>query len=309
MHPFYNVLKIKKTYILVSVWAAVTVATSLSITSTVLLIIETSNPSHALSLEGEINDVTMIKSGILASSLELFGEATKSSQAINELNSPETSLNLELQGIFIAEKSQRSSAIIGEDKKKGQLFLVGDNIFGKGKIIAIKEGYVLISRNGRNERIVFADHRFRTKKNNTSQLNSGVNENQIRKTENTPKAIVKTSDQKIVKTAVENNLTTQSNIKEKILNKPSEALSDLGVTRVSGGEIGYKIDRNADKRILQAGLQEGDRILSINGQMLDNGVAEQDIARQAMSAGRLRVEVARGERRFFLTVPVPRKND
>ena len=93
------------------------------------------------------------------------------------------------------------------------------------------------------------------------------------------------------------------------MSRPSEALSELGVTRVGSGERGYKIDRNADKRILQAGLQEGDRILSINGQMLDNGIAEKDIARQAMSAGRLRVEVARGERRFFLTIPVPRKND
>ena len=93
------------------------------------------------------------------------------------------------------------------------------------------------------------------------------------------------------------------------MNRPSETLSELGVTRISTGEIGYKIDRNADKRILQAGLQEGDRILSINGQVLDSGMAEKDIARQAMSTGRLRVEVARGERRFFLTVPVPRSKN
>ena len=53
----------------------------------------------------------------------------------------------------------------------------------------------------------------------------------------------------------------------------------------------------------------GDRILSINGQTLDNGLSEKDIARQAMSAGRLRVEVARGERKFFLTVPVPGNSD
>ena len=53
----------------------------------------------------------------------------------------------------------------------------------------------------------------------------------------------------------------------------------------------------------------GDRILSLNGQTLDNGLSEKDIARQAMSAGRLRVEVARGERKFFLTVPVPGSSD
>ena len=106
-----------------------------------------------------------------------------------------------------------------------------------------------------------------------------------------------------------NNATNQIYIKEKFLNSPSEALSELGVTRINSKESGYRIDKNADKRILQAGLEIGDRILSINGQILDSGMAEKDIARQAMSAGRLRIEIARGERRFFLTVPVPGKND
>jgi len=106
------------------------------------------------------------------------------------------------------------------------------------------------------------------------------------------------------------NPTNQVDMKEKFMNKPSEALNELGVTRIGNGdEKGFKINRNADKRILQAGLQVGDRILSINGQTLDNGLSEKDIARQAMSAGRLRVEVARGERKFFLTVPVPGNSD
>ena len=309
MHVFEHLLKIKKAYIVILIWALVTVLISLSITNTVLLIIETSNPPHALSLEEENKDLTVLKSGNLASSLKLFGGATKSNQATNDLSSPETSLNLELQGIFVAEKATRSSAIIGENQKKGQLFLIGDNIFGKGKILAINEDYVLISRNGRKERIVFSDHQFRTKKNSSSLLKSDLEENKTSKKADIPTTIVSKLDQKILKKTVGNNLTNQINMKEKFMNRPSETLSELGVTRISTGEIGYKIDRNADKRILQAGLQEGDRILSINGQVLDSGMAEKDIARQAMSAGRLRVEVARGERRFFLTVPVPRRDD
>ena len=309
MHVFEHPLKIKKAHILIVTWAVVTIIISLSITSTVLLIIETSNPPRALSLEGDSKDLIVLKSGNLASSLELFGETAKLNQTSNDLNSPETSLNLELQGIFIAEEAQRSSVIIGEGKKKGQLFLIGDDIFGKGKIIAINEAYVLISRNGRKERIVFSDHEFRTKKNNRSQPELDKKENQNRKTENISKTIELTSEQKIIKKTVGNTATNQIDIKEKFLNSPSEALSELGVTRINSKESGYRIDKNADKRILQAGLEIGDRILSINGQTLDSGMAEKDIARQAMSAGRLRIEIARGERRFFLTVPVPRKND
>ena len=86
---------------------------------------------------------------------------------MNQVSSPETSLNLELQGIFVAEDPRESTAIIGENKKKGRLFLVGDNIFGKGKIIAISEDYVLINRNGRREKIVFSDQKFRTKNGNS----------------------------------------------------------------------------------------------------------------------------------------------
>ena len=309
MHVFEHLLKIKKAYIVILIWALVTVLISLSITNTVLLIIETSNPPHALSLEEENKDLTVLKSGNLASSLKLFGGATKSNQATNDLSSPETSLNLELQGIFVAEKATRSSTIIGENQKKGQLFLIGDNIFGKGKILAINEDYVLISRNGRKERIVFSDHQFRTQKNSSSLLKSDLEENKTNKKADIPTTVVSKLDQKILRKTVGSNLANQINMKEKFMNRPSEALSELGVTRISTGEIGYKIDRNADKRILQAGLQEGDRILSINGQVLDSGMAEKDIARQAMSAGRLRVEVARGERRFFLTVPVPRSDN
>ena len=74
---------------------------SLSITNTVLLIIETSNPSHVLSLEEENKDLTVLKSGNVASSLKLFGGATKSNQATNDSSSPETNLNLELQKLHI----------------------------------------------------------------------------------------------------------------------------------------------------------------------------------------------------------------
>ena len=55
-----------------------------------------------------------------------------------------------------------------------------------------------------------------------------------------------------------------------------------------------------------AGLQPGDMILSINGRPV--GVASSDTAlmAQVMASSRVRVEVKRGPRRFFLTVPVPK---
>merc|ERR1711965_890517 len=85
-----------------------------------------------------------------------------------------------LQGIFIAEDPRESTAIIGENQRKGKLFLVGDNIFSKGKIIAISEGYVLINRNGRRERIVFSDQKFRVTNGNSVLPGSETTKNGIK---------------------------------------------------------------------------------------------------------------------------------
>ena len=310
MIAFPYLRRIKKAYILIAVWAATTVIVSLSLTNTVLLIFETANLPNALKLEEETQELTVLKSKKLASSIELFGETVKSSQILNQVNSPETSLNLELQGIFIAEDPRESTAIIGENQKKGKLFLVGDNIFSKGKIIAISEGYVLINRNGRRERIVFSDQKFRTTGVNSVLPGSESTKTGIKDLAKIANAIPPSIRKKTTRERAAKNPTNQINMKERFMNTPSEALYELGVTKIGNGdEKGFKVDRNADKRILQAGLQVGDRILSINGQTLDNGLSEKDIARQAMSAGRLRVEVARGERKFFLTVPVPGNSD
>ena len=58
--------------------------------------------------------------------------------------------------------------------------------------------------------------------------------------------------------------------------------------------------------IRQAGLQPGDVVLSVNGKAV--GVASSDgaLIDQVMNSSRVRAEVQRGNRRFFLTVPVPK---
>ena len=88
---------------------------------------------------------------------------------------------------------------------------------------------------------------------------------------------------------------------------PAGTLNEVGITPVSSGESkGYRVGDNAQAIIKQAGLQAGDVILSVNGRPV--GVAANDSAlmQQVMASSRVRVEVQRGTRRFFLTVPVPK---
>ena len=101
------------------------------------------------------------------------------------------------------------------------------------------------------------------------------------------------------------NVITQ--YQEKLRRDLQGTLSKAGITPVSTGESsGYKVGADAQGAIKQAGLQPGDVILSINGKPV--GVASSDSAlmAQVMASSRVRVEVQRGARRFFLTVPVPK---
>ena len=108
-----------------------------------------------------------------------------------------------------------------------------------------------------------------------------------------------------------NNKTTNNNTltqyQEKFRNDLHGTLSEAGIIPVSIGESnGYKVGADAQAAVKQAGLQPGDMILSINGSPV--GVASNDTAlmAQVMASSRVRVEVQRGTRRFFLTVPVPK---
>ena len=56
----------------------------------------------------------------------------------------------------------------------------------------------------------------------------------------------------------------------------------------------------------QAGLQEGDVVLSVNGQSASSVMGSQNLMNQVMQSERARVEVQRGQRRFVVTVPIPK---
>jgi len=94
---------------------------------------------------------------------------------------------------------------------------------------------------------------------------------------------------------------------EKIRQNPGAVLSELGMSPVSDGEAkGYKVGGSISQSTLtQAGLQQGDVILSVNGKPVGNAMNDSAMIEQAMASKRVRVEVQRDTRRFFLTVPVP----
>jgi general secretion pathway protein C len=96
-----------------------------------------------------------------------------------------------------------------------------------------------------------------------------------------------------------------SALQKRISADPAGLLTELGVSAVeSGSNKGYRIGNEASQQALaQAGLQSGDVVLSVNGQPVGNVINDQNLINQAMNSPRVRVEVQRDERRFFVTVP------
>jgi general secretion pathway protein C len=87
---------------------------------------------------------------------------------------------------------------------------------------------------------------------------------------------------------------------------PQGALAEVGVEPVADGSAaGYRIgDQVPAARLSSVGLRPGDLILSVNGQAVGN--VEQDRAQlqDIVDAGSARLEIQRGDRRFFVTTRI-----
>ena len=94
---------------------------------------------------------------------------------------------------------------------------------------------------------------------------------------------------------------------QRLQEDPAGLLAELGLSAVSPTEArGYHLGAAAAQPLLQqAGLQAGDVILSVNGVALGQALQDSALIQQVLDAGLVRVEVQRGERRFFLTAPIP----
>ncbi|MEJ2743875.1 MAG: type II secretion system protein N, partial [Gammaproteobacteria bacterium] len=77
------------------------------------------------------------------------------------IKAPETKLNLELHGVFVAEDPKRSSAIIAEMRGRGGdddklLYAIGDALPGNATLERVYSDRIILRRNGRVETLKFS---------------------------------------------------------------------------------------------------------------------------------------------------------
>jgi general secretion pathway protein C len=94
-----------------------------------------------------------------------------------------------------------------------------------------------------------------------------------------------------------------SAIRDQVDADPAAALDALGISPVEeGGASGYRLCNLAQSPYLsQTGLQPGDVIVSVNGRPVGDLNQDRMEIDNVLAQGSARLEVQRGNRRFFVT--------
>ena len=286
---------------------------SLSIASTVSFVLEAMTPP-AFNVSPVTESRTSTFDGPKVSGLDLFGKYDENANLSQVVNAPETKLNLELQGVFIAEDENLSTAIVAQKSKQGELFRIGDRLPGNVTLAAVNADHVLIKRGTVLEKLAFSDSPLRFAVGSRKAGDEGSEEG-----EGNDEGDASLLPGAIDPAAIPAQLPYEqaappSTLREALLHyrdmaarNPQAAMTELGISAVSSTEAsGYRLGHQTDQPALQGvGLQSGDVVLSVNDHPVGQVKNDLALVQQLMASSHVRVEVQRGSRRFFVTVPVP----
>jgi len=250
-------------------------------------LVESARP--AASSGPEVMDVEQI------AALNLFGTPRSGTGGFDVDRAPDTELDLELFGIFHARQPETSVAIIGSRGDAGQAYREGDPIFGNAKVAEIRRDVVLINRAGLMEALRFSDEPTLT----FNQGPAATLEKGIRGQEGPLVA----SNAGVGKVETDDLTESIETFRDRLEQDPDGTLRAVGLEAVSvDGDTVYRIGRGAASRQLgRTGLQPGDTILSIDGRPLAEVRQSPGAFGDLLVSGSARLEIQRGQRRFFLT--------
>lgn len=212
----------------------------------------------------------------------LFGKApTEAEQAAASEPAVETRLPLNLLGVFVAEEAEGSAAIIAEKGNAGRLYGVGAKVPGNATLSAVQADQVVLLRAGARETLKFP------------KMKAFEHRKVVAATTTPTKASAPTPGgaQDFV-----------AAYRERLAERPEQVEQLLDELEVEAASGGYRVgDLSALPYVSRIGLASGDLVLSINGLAVGDLNADQLALQDLLAAGDLRIEVQRGERRFFVT--------
>lgn len=224
----------------------------------------------------------------------LFGRAPDDEQAGALQPTAETRLPLTLQGVFVTEPTSDSAAIIARKGQAGRLYVIGDELPGNATLRAVQAEQVILLRAGQHETLTFPETKpFRRVRPPSPDASANP----------LPPAKAKPGDERSPESAEE----WVERYRERLNDNPEQLLEALSIAPVSRGEAaGYRVGNLANLPYLsQTGLLASDLILSVNGRLVGDEQADRSSINNLLDSGSVRIEVQRGERRFFVTTSLP----
>ncbi len=212
----------------------------------------------------------------------LFGQVSRQTVVATPVKvqeAPESSLNYKLRGIYYSADIALASVIIQKNSKKTNFYRLGDEIDHKIYIDQIKEDHILISRQGRLEKLILEK----------------------------PKANIKRAS-----AATINRKTTRSNTASaKVLQSYKRRYSDNPLALAkrfqaipvaeNGKNIGYKLKALRGERLLKKlDLQSEDVFVAVNGIGLDKPFQALDALKSLTTAENVSLTVLRNGNRQTL---------
>lgn len=210
------------------------------------------------------------------SSLNLFGQAAVLPAGAVATNAPDTSLQLRLAGVFVSPDPGNSSAIVAEQSQPtGKLYRINESLPGGATLEAIYEDRILIRRGAGNTEVL----RFEK----TGLLDG------LPAATTTPRL---SGGAVPVAAAAPDVRSLLNDAADAMSRSPVSFLQNMGL-RVSSR--GYEVSSDTPEQIRQAaGLQPGDKLLSVNGQQLGNLRTDRQMLESLRNGGTARVEIQRG---------------
>ena len=282
------------------------------IVDTIFFVMENANPMGT-SLQSKLKKTSSIPlKPIDFASLGLFGDIRE--EEIPELiYAPNTQLALELLGVFKSGNSKQSIAVVAQRGNSGKVYRIGDRLPGNAILDSVHSQFILINRGSRLEKLMFKEQNFigtsgnRKIKASTEIVKSDTYEEDKERIESTVN-----ERRKIQENAASTNSSPGEKILqmikthgEKVINSPSEVFGQDSIDLVEEDSLrGYRLN-SSNTMLSKTGLQSGDIIVAINGIPLGGDKSDAVVLAQALAQKRARIEIKRGTKKLFLTVPIP----
>lgn len=194
------------------------------------------------------------------------------------VDAPDTTLNLELKGIFASELDGESRALIASGRGEEKAYAVGDELSRGTDIYEIYADRVILDRGGRLETLRLDKDKAGSSATAAPTRTAGSN-----------------ATRGSVRTVEASN--TLLNIRETLLADPSKASQYLRVQPAyNAGQLrGYRIYPGRNRSLFnEAGLRPGDLVTELNGTRLDNPAQALQMLGTLSQATSLSVVILRG---------------